>query len=345
MIYRRVRGLTLLHTGVQTALALLLFWLLAALQFGLVRDEGSATLSRYGVYSLVVVAGFVLHLVRLNLADSNVLNLDMVQCYRLTLREVLHVVIALFLYLVAAKDQAMSRVFLFTYLPLLYLVLFVSNRRLPAVLAQLFFRGRRQQRTLLLGDSQDLTRLRPWLQRKVTFGMQVLGFIHLSPDAAAVADAPAIGSLDDLEQVVTEKRINQVILTRSVPLSELAALTARCENAGTRLLVLHDLEEQMGRPLSFIRDDGFYFISLRQEPLECPLNRLIKRTIDVAVALPVIVFILPWTSLAVWFIHRLQSRGPLFFRQPRTGLHNEEFCIFKYRTMHADHGRNTSTLR
>ncbi len=39
-------------------------------------------------------------------------------------------------------------------------------------------------------------------------------------------------------------------------------------------------------------------------------------------------------------IHRVQSPGPLFFRQPRTGLHNDEFSIFKYRTMHAGHGRN-----
>jgi lipopolysaccharide/colanic/teichoic acid biosynthesis glycosyltransferase len=121
--------------------------------------------------------------------------------------------------------------------------------------------------------------------------------------------------------------------------AELAALTTRCENAGTRLLVLHDLEGQVGRPLSFVRDDGFYFISLRQEPLECPLNRLVKRTIDVAVSLPVVLLLLPWTSFAVWLIHRFQSPGPLFFRQPRTGLHNEEFSIFKYRTMRVGHGR------
>jgi putative colanic acid biosynthesis UDP-glucose lipid carrier transferase len=145
--------------------------------------------------------------------------------------------------------------------------------------------------------------------------------------------------LENLEVIVARQRINQVILTRTISPAELNVLTSRCEEAGSRLFVLHDLEQQLGRPLSFIRDDGLHFISMREEPLECPINRLIKRGIDIAVALPIVMFVLPWTSLLVWICHRLQSDGPLLFRQRRTGLHNEEFWILKYRTMHLDHGR------
>ena len=42
------------------------------------------------------------------------------------------------------------------------------------------------------------------------------------------------------------------------------------------------------------------FIALREEPLECPFNRLTKRALDVSIALPVIIFVLPWVSLLVW---------------------------------------------
>jgi len=80
------------------------------------------------------------------------------------------------------------------------------------------------------------------------------------------------------------------------------------------------------------------FISLRAEPLENPWNRTLKRLIDVLVALPVIVFVLPIASAIVWFFQRIQSPGPLFYSQPRAGLQNREFMIYKFRTMHCNHG-------
>ena len=65
-----------------------------------------------------------------------------------------------------------------------------------------------------------------------------------------------------------------------------------------RLLVVANLPERWGRPLTFIDDDGMRFIGLREESLENPLNQVIKRAIDLAVSLPVILFVLPFTTAA-----------------------------------------------
>jgi lipopolysaccharide/colanic/teichoic acid biosynthesis glycosyltransferase len=83
-----------------------------------------------------------------------------------------------------------------------------------------------------------------------------------------------------------------------------------------------------------MEDDGHHFIALRKEPLENPLNRMAKRTLDIAVSLPVILFILPPITLAVWIVQRLHSPGPVFFRQMRAGIQNNQFLIWKFRTMH-----------
>jgi exopolysaccharide biosynthesis polyprenyl glycosylphosphotransferase len=339
MIHRRVRGVALLHCGSQIVLGLLLFWSLAVVQFGLLSTEGITSLASYSVYSLVMVGGFVLHLLRSSYRNETLLHLDAYRCGQLTLQQLLHISAPLFLYLVAAKDGLISRVFLFTYLGLLVVLLYGTNRKLPALLARLCFRGRRQQRTLICGLPEDVGRIRGWLERKTALGMQVLGFMDLRSD---IADA-RVGwePLANLETLVARERINQVILTRILPASELHLLTGRCEDAGCRLFVLHDLEQQVGRPLKFIRDDGFHFISLREEPLECPLNRLIKRCLDVAIAIPIVTIVLPLASLLVWLMQSIQSPGPLFFRQRRTGLHNEEFWIVKFRTMHSHHGRES----
>lgn len=343
MIHRRVRGLSLLHCGVQLMFALVLFWIVALCQFG-PSNLGDSP-GRYISYSFLIGAAFLLHLVRTSVHGEDLLNIDYFRCFQITLRQLFHIVTPLLVFLVAMKDIYISRIFLFSYLTLLSLVLFVTNRHMPRLIARACFQGRRQQRTLICGIPDDLLQISPWLERKTAFGMQVLGYITLREQPEARANGIMWEALAHLESLIAQERINQVVLTRTIGVRELQSLSARCEAAGSRLFVVHDLEQQLGRPLSFIRDDGLHFIALREEPLECPINRLIKRGLDIALSLPVVLFVLPFTSAAVWLAHLLQSPGPLFFRQKRTGLHNEEFWIFKYRTMHTGHGQETLQAR
>jgi lipopolysaccharide/colanic/teichoic acid biosynthesis glycosyltransferase len=91
----------------------------------------------------------------------------------------------------------------------------------------------------------------------------------------------------------------------------------------------------------YIEDDGFSFVTTHQEPLENPLSQLMKRILDVSVALPTVIFLLPPVALLVWLIHRWQSPGPLFFKQCRAGFRNQQFDILKFRTMHVDNPDQT----
>ncbi len=101
-----------------------------------------------------------------------------------------------------------------------------------------------------------------------------------------------------------------------------------------RLLIVSDLEEKLRHPVTHFDDDGFRFIGLREEPLENPFNRGVKRAIDFAFALPIILLLFPPLALIVWLAQRLQSPGPLFHRQTRAGIQNRRFDIWKFRTMH-----------
>ena len=80
------------------------------------------------------------------------------------------------------------------------------------------------------------------------------------------------------------------------------------------------------------------FIGLRPEPLEDPVNRVVKRTIDLIVSLLVVVFVLPPLCIVVKIFQAIQSPGPLFYRQTRAGLAWRPFRIFKFRTMRVDKG-------
>ena len=71
------------------------------------------------------------------------------------------------------------------------------------------------------------------------------------------------------------------------------------------------------------------------EPLTKPGNRFIKRTFDIAFSLCVCLVLVPFIPIIALII-KLQSPGPIFFVQKRTGLNGKEFNCYKFRSMHVN---------
>jgi Undecaprenyl-phosphate glucose phosphotransferase len=74
-------------------------------------------------------------------------------------------------------------------------------------------------------------------------------------------------------------------------------------------------------------------LTARQEPLENVLNEIIKRVFDIIFSLGAIVCLLSWLTPIIALIIRLESRGPVFFRQLRSGKDNKPFYCLKFRSM------------
>lgn len=74
-------------------------------------------------------------------------------------------------------------------------------------------------------------------------------------------------------------------------------------------------------------------LSLRKIPIEDPINQFIKRAFDLLVSSLVIVFLLSWLTPLLAILIRLNSKGPIFFKQSRNGLDSREFYCYKFRSM------------
>ncbi len=81
-------------------------------------------------------------------------------------------------------------------------------------------------------------------------------------------------------------------------------------------------------------------ISLRNEPLEDLGNRIRKRLFDIAVSLGVTLFILSWLIPIIGILIWLESKGPLFFIQSRSGKDNKNFPCLKFRSMRVNEKAN-----
>lgn len=71
-------------------------------------------------------------------------------------------------------------------------------------------------------------------------------------------------------------------------------------------------------------------------PLTTGAGRYLKRCLDISLSLPVVLLLLPPAAAVTWLAHRLQSPGPLLFRQERCGLGGRRFTILKFRTMNPE---------
>jgi putative colanic acid biosynthesis UDP-glucose lipid carrier transferase len=342
MITHRSRGLYALHASTQAVLALVLFWTLALVLSPLLDIITFARLDRYVIYSLVISAAVAAYALRAEQKKKSLLHIGTVGSLRLALRQVFMALTALLLFLFATKDAAISRIFLSCYIPVLWLGLAVSNRLIPRTLAGVFFEGSRAEGALLMGSVEKAARLQEWLHARFEYGIHALGVVADDVAPETIPGLPVLGKAEDLDRLIRETGARQVVLVElPEPHMQVARLVELCERHGIRFIVVNDLEDRFGHPVTVAEEDGLQFLSLRSEPLENPFNRLLKRLFDLAIAIPVLVLLYPVTAAVVWLLQRWQSPGPLLFHQLRTGMHGREFTIYKFRTMHTDHADET----
>jgi putative colanic acid biosysnthesis UDP-glucose lipid carrier transferase len=82
-------------------------------------------------------------------------------------------------------------------------------------------------------------------------------------------------------------------------------------------------------------------LSLRREPLDDLGNKIKKRLFDILMSGLVTVFILSWLIPLIGLLIKLESKGPVFFRQQRSGQDNKSFWCLKFRSMRVNDNANT----
>jgi exopolysaccharide biosynthesis polyprenyl glycosylphosphotransferase len=242
----------------------------------------------------------------------------------------------LLLFLVLTKDSSISRVFLFSFVPAEYFLLLVLQRCSPRLLVPLFFNGEREERVLLVEPATDSARLEGWLKSKTILGFRTVGSVRI-PDSES-SDQEAHSALADLDKLLRERRATLVILLGWIRPEICRDLLITVKRHGVRFLIYNNLAEQLRHPVVSFLDDGHAFFALRNEPLENPFNRVCKRLLDLAIAVPSVLLVLPIAAIIVRVFQFLQSPGPLVHRQIRAGLQNQRFWLLKFRTMRCDHG-------
>ncbi len=345
MIVQRTRGLRRLLTFAQVGLVSVFYWLLFAAFGSAVWTRTFVFTGHYAIYWVIVLAGLIVEMLQRgpDKVIAPIYESSLVRQLPLASRQVAFALGGLLVFLAFAKDYAISRTFLATFAILLYGLLLWSNATLPLRLAQRLFAADRDLATLLVGPASRVGLLEYWLKRKRQFGLHMVGVLTMedSPPPPEHCPVPILGTVDRFDEICAGAEIAQVILLELGDPKITRSLLGQCQQRGIRLLIVNDLAEQIHHPIMCCVDEGINLITLHEEPLENPWNRVLKRALDLTLAATVVTFILPGLIVLVWLCQRWQSPGPLWHRQRRSGLQNRSFEILKFRTMHPGTGDET----
>src|SRR3954470_17218142 len=152
MITQRNHGLFSLVTVAQVLVAVALYWGMFLLFNQVYRRAASP--ERYVFYFGFMTMGLLLEAVHRYKGDANLLRKHIFDKHRVAIVQTLAATTAIVVFLVATKDQTISRLFLFCFAIALYGVMFLSGAVMPRWLARRTFRGLNTENTLLVGPAK-----------------------------------------------------------------------------------------------------------------------------------------------------------------------------------------------
>jgi len=340
VIDARARGFANIHAALMTLFVGAAFWAWALLNLNVhVPFIHMNPDQKMLPYFLCVIGGMLLSARGVSRSLAARFHLpDLGASARLASRQVALMAMLLFAMMFATQDHGISRLFLGEFLVGCWVGLVVLNAWLPGMLARFVFQKGHRLPTVFIGKPGSFEKVREWIANKEPLGIYPVGLLspEAPPGGPASLSVPWLGTLSDLPRVLSDGLVGQVIML-DLPASDAEAGTVieACRHHGCRLLIHSNIEERYTHPLVPVTEEGRHFYTLQEEPLEDPLNRLVKRAYDVAIALPVVLLVLPPLCAWVALMQRLQAPGPLFHARERRGKQGKVFCMHKFRSMFA----------
>jgi exopolysaccharide biosynthesis polyprenyl glycosylphosphotransferase len=197
---------------------------------------------------------------------------------------------------------------------------------------------RERIRWLVIGTGEPAVSLHADFEHSQSQG-ELLFLDEQSGRPSAELPAPA-GTLDDLERVAKDVISGVVIaLPEAVP-EPLVHRLMTLRFSGVRVYGLADFYEQLWFKVPVLHTRGGWLLFAHGfDLLHNPLGLRVKRLLDVIFALTLLVGTSPVMALVALLV-KLDSRGPVIYRQTRTGLDGQEFEILKFRSMTHDAERD-----
>lgn len=237
------------------------------------------------------------------------------------------------LYLFFNKDNQISRLFLISILSSFATSLLI-NRFLHLAM-QHFFQSKDHivRKVMIIGYNERGKKLASYLEQE-PIKTEIVGFCEEDENVNELSLYPIIAGIGDAITASKQYEVTEIFSTIAPEQqSGIYKLISDADQACIRFRIVPDFNHFIRKPvhLDYLKD--IPVLSLRKEPLDDVGNRIKKRLYDLAISSLVIVFILSWLVPIIALLIWLDSRGPIFFVQQRSGKGGKTFNCIKFRSM------------
>lgn len=254
----------------------------------------------------------------------------------------LHLILNSFLILIINYHE-FSRFFL-----VLFYIIFISYLITFKILFNYFLKkarakGINNKNVLIVGANSVSQKLITTLQHEVSFGYKIVGYFDEYLNSSF--DINYLGDFNSLKTYLNQEDVDEVFVSLKIEDATIISdLIKLCENKLIRIKIIpdfHHYTKTRNVTISYYGETPV--LMLRNEPLEKPINRILKKVFDIFFSALVILTIFPWLLPIISILIKLGSGGPVFFVQKRTGENNKTFKCIKFRTMRVN--KNSDSLQ
>ncbi|MEZ5079032.1 MAG: sugar transferase [Solirubrobacterales bacterium] len=200
-----------------------------------------------------------------------------------------------------------------------------------------------RQRTLILGSGMVAGQLAKKINNNRQYGLVPVGIVDNEFHNVGSPDLPWLGQFDDLERIIEEQQIDRVLIAFSRASHEDLLRSIRaCRDAGIAIDVVPRLFEFLDGVSALDQVGGLPLLSMGVADLSRAAVAT-KRCLDLAGSFLALAVLSP-LLIAIAIAIKVESRGPIFFRQPRAGRYNTSFQMIKFRSMYNDAERRKQEL-
>ena len=233
--------------------------------------------------------------------------------------------------------QSSNRILIFIYWGML--LLFVGTGRLVirGFQRRLLIKGIGRKCTIIIGYNPKAKEVHDQIADHPALGLDVIAYVAVNPENAGkfYKGTEVVGTIDDIESLVDKTNAREVIIALEKEDHELLVeVISKLEHKEVGLKIVPDLYEILSGQARTSQIYGMPLIDIMPE-LMPEWEKKLKRLIDVIASFIILIITLPVIIITAIAI-KLESKGPVFFKQDRSGMDNTTFRIIKFRSMYKD---------
>jgi putative colanic acid biosynthesis UDP-glucose lipid carrier transferase len=186
---------------------------------------------------------------------------------------------------------------------------------------------------IIIGEGESIDILKTYFKEKVELGYRLKGYFSDVNDT----EEAYLGPINTAQNYALNNEIDAIYLSlNALSRTQISEFELFADNNLITLKLVPDAKGVFRKMMDVQYYDYLPVILFRRQPLDDSLKRAIKRLFDILFSILVVTLLLSWLLPLIAILIRLESKGPILFKQERHGLNGKSFYCYKFRSMHVN---------